>query len=126
MTWGCSVGTHSHVDVASGADLGTDMATNAAVIVRVDVAAHGGIGLGGALDGILRAVDHAIVTFEAHAAAHAAFCLGAHIVFIQAAEAFLEMTQYLVGADPGFLALVTRGVGEVPEIQHVMRNDFLA
>jgi len=83
------VGAHAHIDIAGGTDLGADMAADTAVVVGIDITSHGGIGRGGALDGILRAVDDAIATLEAHAATHATLCLGAYVVCVQAAEAFL-------------------------------------
>ena len=101
------------------------MTANATVVIRIDVAAHGGFTGRGAQHGILRAVDDAVVAFKTHAATHAALCLGLCLWFIQALEAFLETAEHLVGVDAGLKAFVAIGIREVAEIEFLVRDDFL-
>src|SRR3990167_6887199 len=88
---------HAHLDVAGGADVGADVATDAQVVIGVHIAPHGRLRLGRALDRYLRAVDHAVVALEAQAAAHAALGFFHGLLLVQSEHALLEMAQYFIG-----------------------------
>src|SRR5512140_2183439 len=82
-----------HLDVAGRADVLADVAADALVVVGVDVAAGRRLLLGHAGDRGLRAVDDAVVAFEALAAAHAALRLGDRRGLGQRLEALLEVAE---------------------------------
>src|SRR5512135_2326513 len=71
----------AHLDVARGADVVADVATDAPGVVGVDVAPGGGLRLRHLEHRRLRAVHHAVVALEAQAAAHAALGLGDDLRF---------------------------------------------
>ena len=98
------------------------MAADALVVVGGDIAPGGRFGLLDAIHRGLRAIHHAIVALETHAAAHAALGLGNDLLFIQYAQAFLEITQRSFPVEGDHLALVARHIGKMPEKQLVMRD----
>ena len=61
--------SQSHLDVTGRANILTDVATDTLVVVGIDVTTHGGLIFLHAEDSVLRAVDNAVVAFEAHATA---------------------------------------------------------
>lgn len=56
---------HTHLDVAGRANVGADMASDATVIVGIDVAARGRLGLFNLKHSDLRTIHHAVVALEA-------------------------------------------------------------
>ena len=56
---------HAHINISGRADIGTDMTTDTAVIVSVDVTSGGVVVFLYPEDCILRAINHAVVTLEA-------------------------------------------------------------
>ena len=101
------------------------MAADTARVVRVDIATSSGLVFRCALDGFLRAEDNAVVTFEAHATAHAAvgFCL---CLFLrQAFHTFTVAANDVLRVNRNFLAQVTWSEFKVSQEQLRGLDDFV-
>src|SRR5690606_38506156 len=112
----------AHLDVAGRADVGADVASDAAVVVGVDVAAHRRLLLRHPLDRGLRAVNHAVVALEALSATHAALGLGDRLGLSERLDAFLEIAERALAAQRDEPALDPRRVAEVTEEQVLVRD----
>jgi hypothetical protein len=72
------------------------VASNAFVVIGVNIAAGRGLGLGNFENCNLRTIDHAVVTLEALSATHAALCFGDGLGFQQWLKAFFKVVQCLL------------------------------
>jgi hypothetical protein len=88
--------THGHVDVAGRADISADVTANTLGVVSIDITTGGVLVLLDAKNGILRAVNDAVVTFKAHATAHAASGFSDSLLGSQADATFLKVAQYFL------------------------------
>ena len=100
------------------------MAADAFVIVGIDVAAHGPLIFLDAENGILRAVDHAVIALKTHAATHAAVALVLGLLLGATLDTFLEITQHLVTGDFNLSALFKSLILEVALEEFVMADDL--
>ena len=107
------------MNIAGGADILANVAANALVVIGVHVAAHRGILLFDAVDGILRAIDEAIIALHAHATAHAAIGLVMRLFCSGPKKALIEMAKNIVSTDIIFPSPVSRFIIEVAEKQFI-------
>lgn len=114
----------AHLDVAGGTNVGADMAADALGVIGIDIAASGLFILIDPEDGILRAEDDTVVTFEAHAATHTAFGLCNRLRLAVADHALHEMAQHFFSARHFFFAQVACLVLEMPQEQLVVGYDL--
>ena len=101
------------------------MATDTTVVIGIYITASGALCLGSTVYRILRAVDNAVVTLEAHTTAHAAAGFFLCLFFGQTLHALLEVAQNLLGIRYIFLTLQAGFELEVTQEQLVGRDDFL-
>ena len=82
------------------------MTPDTTVIIGVYIAPSRGIAGRCSLYGILWAVDHTVITFEADAAAHTAVGLRPGLLFGQAVETLLKVPEHFVGTDMALLSQI--------------------
>ena len=91
------------------------MATNALAVVRRDITPGGRFTLLDAVNRSLRAINHAVVAFEAHAATHAALGFGHRRFLVEFPETVLEVVERAVLVKRNHVALVAVHIGKVAE-----------
>jgi hypothetical protein len=96
----------AHVNVTRRTNIGTDMASNTAIIICVDVTTSSRSIFVYAKDCILWAENHTIIAFETHATTHATFCLRHGLLFAQIQPALVKIPQYFIASGYSVLALI--------------------
>ena len=98
------------------------MAADALAVVGIHVTAGGGFALLDAEHSVLRTVDNAVVTLEAHAAAHAAVGFLDSLLVTKAVHAFFKVAQHLFRVWHVFATQYTLGVSKVAKEQFLWKE----
>ncbi len=101
------------------------MTANAGDIVGIDLSPGGVVGLFEPVHSNLRAIDHAIVAFKAHATGHAAVCFFAGFICVGTKHTLVEMAQNVYVANLVFRAMEPRLMRPMAKKQLVRGHDLI-